>query len=140
MAQKQQQQPGIPNDNDYIAVTKMDKTQHILALVEFRGQWYRLEDSILLAARSMQFFDTVVLRKTDNTWEIIKDRQGNRKGNHAFLDLLKMQLFADGKTLYDLPRYYEDLGKFPDGPLNLYMDDDGNLVAKSAIEIISSEQ
>lgn len=101
--------------------------QGIKALVEFREQWYRVEDDQNLTSRSLHFFDKVVTIK-DNNYNVIKDRRGNHQGHTGMIDMLIVQLFADGKTLYDLPLYYEDVSQ-PYGPLNLHFDDEGNLVA-----------
>lgn len=102
------------------------------ALVEFRGQWYRVEKGQNLNNRSMHFFDTVVV-VNESHYTIVKDRNGNRRGIQGILDVLKVRLFAEGKTLADLPKYYEDIKEGSTGPLNLFMDDDGNLVAMSSL-------
>jgi len=49
--------------------------------------------------------------------------------------MLKMKLFADGKTLNDLPMFIDkpEDNKFPRGPLNLGMDASGNLVTVSSM-------
>lgn len=124
MSRPQQQQQSVMDTLNADLITK----NKLSALVEFRGQWYRVEEGTKVTGRSLHFFDTVVILD-GNSYNVVKDRRGNRQGYAGFLDVLKVKLFAEGKTLADLPKYYEETGELPGGPLNLHMDHEGNLVA-----------
>lgn len=123
MAKPQQHHPGVIDDLN----AKMISQENLEALVEFRGQWYRVGDRQIVSSRSMHFFDTVVIIN-ENHYSVVKDRHGNREGFQGIIDMIKMKLFAAGKTLDDLPKYSEDI-RTAYGPLNLFMDHEGNLIA-----------
>lgn len=127
MAQPQIHQPGM---EDFMFASRVNQLQGLI-LVELRDQWYCAKHK-KFSPRELQFFDTVVIVE-DDKYTVIKDRNGNRRGHDGFLDLMKVKLFAEGKTLMDLPTYSKDIVKYSNGPFNLKMDDDGNLIAVSAI-------
>jgi len=104
-----------------------------MILVELHKQWYRVESPVL-SIRTRQFFN-IIVNVNGNEYEVLKDRTADRTGKSGIIDMLKMKLFADGKTLNDLPMFIDkpEDNKFPRGPLNLGMDASGNLVTVSSM-------
>lgn len=74
-----------------------------MTLLQYKGEWYRTTDDINQGMSITQHFDIVVEVK-DNEFNILKNRHG-AIGDGAFSDLFRMQLFAIGKTLEDLPEF-----------------------------------
>jgi len=104
----------------------------ITHLVQFREQWYRVKGDCYqpLGYRSVLFFN-IILTFSTNGVDMIKNKTDPQNNGQCIIDMLKMKLFAEGKTLDDLPTYHVDInaGAYQ---LKLCMDADKNLIGVSA--------
>jgi len=104
----------------------------MIVLVELHGDWYQVADGSRVDLRTMQFFNKVV-EVENNVYNVIKNRE-SRDGT-GLIDMLKMKLFANGKTLVDLPLFINDPydKNLPRSPLQLGLDENNNLVTYSVL-------
>ena len=76
-----------------------------VTLLCYRGEWFHTTDDMDQGRSILSYFD-VIIEVTDNEFTVIKDRYyGNTGKNHPTADLFRVQLFALGKTFYDLPEF-----------------------------------
>ena len=123
------EQPGKTSIVDIMTSKKLSNTQNKLILVQHKNLWYRVDPDVKLTAQYASIFDAIVV-KNDDQYNIVKDRYGVLTRND--MDRLLMEVFFSGKTLEELPRFYDELHGIKEGPVNLYKDSEGNLVAMTA--------
>ena len=76
-----------------------------MTLLCYRDKWYRTTDDMQQGRSVLQVFD-VVIEVTGNEFTVTKDRYSGKTGtHHPYSDLFRVQLFTQGKTLYDLPEF-----------------------------------
>ena len=80
-----------------------------MTLLCYQGEWYRTIDDLRRGFSVMQYFD-IVVKVTGNKFNVIKDRHTGVTGRGIFSDVLRMKLFAQGKTFYDLPEFTKSYG------------------------------
>jgi len=101
-----------------------------MLLIEYDKQWYRTEHEGL-SHWAMSHFNMVI--KTDETYKefnVLKNRYTGETGiEEGITDLMRVQMWTEGKTIKDLPLFIDDHlpGK---GPYGFREDVDGNLRAR----------
>ena len=130
MSRPMQQQPGVPDTEDINTSIKSRKKDAVY--VKYRDQWYIVDEGSAMSPRTISLFDGVIFVNKKGEYEVAKDREGTLTSNT--IPELKVFLFNEGRTLESMPTFrINEPDKFPNGPLNLHRDEDGNLVAYSAI-------
>lgn len=120
MTQPQQHQHGSP------IITEAEDV-----LLRFRDNWYKLAAGTQLSGRSMHWFDVIILYLDGKP--TYSRNKSETMSAEELVKKVRFILFAEGKTFDDLPCFKED-AKYSNGPLNLYRDANGDLVAMSAIQ------
>lgn len=129
MARPMQQQPGVPDTQDVVTSIECKKQKSVYA--KYKDQWYLVEETTKMSPRTMCLFDAVIFVNTKGEYEVAKDRGFSVTTNT--IPEVQFELFMEGKTLDEIPRFRFDENRFPNGPLNLYREENGDLVAMSAI-------
>lgn len=123
------QQPGVPDTNDVTTSMRSHKQKRVFVL--HRDQWYLVDSDTTMSPRTICLFDGVIFVNSNGNYEVAKDRYD--KLTSSTLNELKFDLFIDGKAFEELPKFRFDAGKFPNGPVNLHKEENGDLVAMSAL-------
>ena len=78
-----------------------------MTLICYQGDWFRTTDDLMQGRTVMQHFD-IVIEVTGDEFNVVKDRYRGQVGRkHPATDLFRVQMFALGKTLYDLPEFHK---------------------------------
>lgn len=101
------------------------ETRNRNVFVKYKDHWYLVDHDTQMCPRSMALFDAVVYVGRDGEYKVAKDRGFSVTPNS--IPELQFELFLEGKTLNDLPRFSVDSNG--QGMLKLYQTDGGDLVA-----------
>lgn len=75
----------------------------MMTLLQHRNTWYRSNQIWSTGKMMLQYFDTVINVEDDNDHFTIVKNRFNITGDGQFGDLFRMQLFASGMSIQDLP-------------------------------------
>jgi hypothetical protein len=124
--------PMQQQQSDHVVLNRiMDQSD--VVLVEYQRRWYRVKNNRSISLRSMPHFNIIVAVR-DNDYTVLKNRYTGTYKESADFGMVRMQMFASGITLDDLPCYYEDESTQPGGPLSIGINDEGDLVGYSAVK------